>query len=350
MTCPKAYKFHYVDRLRPRISSAPLLFGTAIDQAIQSLLTNKADPKVTFNYFWNFAEINGEKTYLPTCIDITYSNSDGDKDLISSEHNEKLLSNYGPDWETKLDNAIKRKEAVGFKYLSKDEKTIFNFFNWACLHTKGLLMIEAVKEKILPKITKVLSVQEQVLLENSNGDSIVGYVDLVCKYEGFDKPVIFDFKTSSIDYDKDAVLTNPQLTLYVHSLSDKYENTRNAGFFVLHKRVIKNKKKVCNKCGYDGSGQRHKTCNNEVNSTRCNGNWVETIDPEIKVQVIHDEIPLQLEKIVIENFDEINKLIKNDIFVRNFDSCNQPWGPCVYKDKCFKNSEEGLIKVEKKEE
>lgn len=354
MTCPKKYDYHYNQRLRPKISSAALLFGTAVDTAIQCVLKNEAgkDPNSVFTYCWSFAEINGEKTYLPDCIDIAYSNSDADKDLISIEHREKLLMTYGPEWEEKISAVIRRKDAVGFKYLSLDEKKLFNFYNWTCLHAKGLLMIEAVKKKILPKIEKVLSVQEYVNLQNDNGDEVVGYVDLVCKFENIDKPVIFDFKTSSIDYEKDSVLTSPQLTLYVHSLSDKYENTRNAGFIVLHKRVIKNKKKVCASCGYDGSGQRHKTCNNLVDNDvqgdgkyeRCDGIWTETIDPEIKIQIITDEIPVQTENVVLENMDMINECIKNGVFIRNFDSCQKPWGPCPYIKKCFHNSDEDLIK------
>lgn len=367
-TCPKSYQYHYMDKLRPKISSAALLFGTAVDQAIQILLKKDPtqSPESVFQYFWNFAEINGEKTYLPTCTDIAYSNSDGDKDLISQEHLEKLLMNYGPQWEQKLSNAIKRKEVVGFKYLSRDEKTLFNFYNWACLHTKGLLMLNAVREKILPRIKEVLSVQETVELNNAlieptdtvdqikkkleEADKIIGFVDLVCKFDDIEKPVIFDFKTSSIDYETDAVLTNPQLTLYVRSLSDKYDYTRNAGFFVLHKRVIKNKKKVCANCNYDGSGQRHKTCNNEIEGKRCNGEWKETIDPEIKVQIITGEIPTQTEDVILENFDYINEAIKNGVFSRNLQSCVMPYGKCAYYNKCYKGDDSDLVSVEKKDE
>jgi hypothetical protein len=354
-SCPRKYSYHYLERLRPKNSSSALLFGSAVDSSIQAMLKkeSKKSPENIFNYLWNFAEINGEKTYLPTCTTIVYSDSEYDKDLISDDHHKKLEETYGSDWESKLADIRKKKKQVGFKFLSTDEKKLMNHANWTVLHRKGLLMLEAVKKKILPTIQEVLAVQEYVKLQNDNGDSVVGFVDMVAKFFDYEKPIIVDFKTSSIDYEEDSVLNSPQLTLYVHSLSEKYEGTRRAGFIVLHKRIEKNKVKKCSTCGHDGTGQRHKTCNNLVdthvqgdgNFERCNGAWKETISPEVRIQVITDEIPLQTEKIVLNNFDYINESIKNGIFHRNLQSCIQPWGKCPYFEKCYKDSDEDLIQL-----
>lgn len=357
-TCGKKYEYHYIKKLRSRTTTGALLFGSAVDAGIGAMINGKGkNPEKVFNYLWNFADINGTKTYLPTCTEIVYSDSDADIDLLRQEDLDKLVSVYNADWKDKLDKILEKKDKVGFKFLDKSEKTLLNHYNWLCLKVKGLLMLKAFKEKVMPKIIEVLGVQTYVKLENSNGDSIIGYVDLICRYEGFEKPVVFDIKTSSIEYKPDSVLTSPQLTLYVHSLSEKFENTRNAGFIVLQKRINKNKTKFCSKCGHNGTGQRHKTCDqiiklNELvdKPSRCNGAWIESFDPEVMVNIITDEIPVQTENIVLQNFDDINEALKTDTFTRNFNSCVMPWGKCQYFDKCYKDSNDGLVDLSKPNE
>ena len=77
MECPQAWSYHYNDRLRSKYSHAALLFGSAIDFALGTLLKpGEKTPEQIFDYFWTFQEINGEKTYIPTCTSIVYANSD----------------------------------------------------------------------------------------------------------------------------------------------------------------------------------------------------------------------------------------------------------------------------------
>ena len=87
-------------------------------------------------------------------------------------------------------------------------------------------------------VEEVLGTQVPINLENEKGDSIVGFADFVVKWKGYDKPIVFDLKTSSIDYAENAVKVSPQLALYVHDLKDKF-HTRTAGFLVLKKRIKK---------------------------------------------------------------------------------------------------------------
>jgi len=198
-------------------------------------------------------------------------------------------------------------------------------------------MLGAYAEQVLPKINKVLSVQEKVELPNDNGDSITGFVDLVADIKGHGV-VILDNKTSAMEYAMDSVVMSPQLSLYLHILEEKY-NTRKAGFIVLRKQIVKNRKKICSKCGHDGSGARHKTCDNVVDDVRCHGEWTETIDPKVNIQFIVDEIPERTEEIVLENMDNANQAIKNGVFTRNFTACSNTFGgDCVYKSLCFKDS------------
>lgn len=350
--CPKSYEFHYKDRLRTTVQSAALLFGTAVDRAVGQLLNVGLDtpapksPEDIFEYFWRFQEVNNKNTYLPTCTDIVYANTDYDEELLEAEDLAKLTEKHDVEDPISAVTAIyERKEAVGFQGLPETDRLLLNHANWLSLRRKGLLMIQAVRTKVLPQITEVLGTQVYVTLENEAGDKIVGYVDLVCRWKGYDRPIVIDFKTSSRDYAKDSVLTSPQLTLYVHSLFEKFQ-TRLAGFVVLSKHVKKNRTKICSVCKNDGTGKRHKTCDATIEALRCNGAWNETLNPEVLIDVIISEIPEQTENIVLENLDQVNEQIKRGIFTRNFGSCVKPWGKCVYFSKCYLNSDEGLIKME----
>ncbi len=351
--CGESYRLHYIEKLRPNVTHAALIFGSAIDAGLNSLLVpGKETPEVIFEANFLKAKINDKEHYIPTCTEIVYSNGDFDSDLLTEadyqtiKENDKVTNeSRSADYLAVYKDLSDRKKASGFQYLKSNEKVLYNLFNWLCLRRKGLLMISAYRKKVMPKITRVLSVQEAVSLTNTVGDSIIGYVDLVAEING--KVVIIDNKTSGMEYDKDAVLSSAQLSLYVHMLEEKYQ-TREAGYIVMRKTVIKNRKKICSVCGHNGTGGRHKTCDAIVEGVRCNSEWNETLDPDIHVQILTDTIPEQVEKIVIENADSINETIKAGHFSRNLNSCSN-WfgGKCCYFNKCYRASNEGLIDVNK---
>lgn len=353
MQCGQSYKYHYIDRLRSKFSSAALLFGSAVDRAINQLLVPKGNksPESIFDYNWRFGEIGGKKEYLPECVKIVYAKSDFDRELLQKDDIATLLKRTNLSSQDELFEYFKKlgetKEVIGFANMSEEDRKILNYFNWLCLRRKGYLMISTYRNDIMPNIKKVHAIQKYIELENDDGDKIVGYVDLVADWQQLGNTVIFDLKTSSIQYSNDSVLVSPQLTLYVRALGDEFK-TRAAGYIVLKKQVDKQRKKVCNKCGYDGSGGRHKTCSNMINGIRCEGEWNETIDPRISTQIVIDDIPERTENIVMQNYIDVNRGIKNKQFVRNFNSCEMPWGSCDFKKLCFRESMEDLTKVEEK--
>lgn len=334
-SCGKSYYYHYVRKIRPTTQSAALCFGSALDVAINELLVPAGkDPEQVFLDSFAQQYVGGVMTSLRYCEDLVYAESDYDDELI-------------PEVEASLeDRALyqdirKLKKEHGFENLSSKYKQIYNGMNWLSLKNKGLLMLNAYRKKVIPKIKKVYEVQRQVSLENEDGDKIIGYVDLIADIEGYGT-VILDNKTSAREYEETSVITSPQLSLYMHILEQEY-NTRLAGYIVLRKQVIKNRKKTCTKCGHDGTGGRHATCNNTIEGKRCGGTWSEEIDPDVGVQFIVDEIPHITEEIVITNYDEVNKAIKAGIYHRNFGTCDNYYGsPCPYRDLCFKNSTKNL--------
>lgn len=349
--CPKSYQYHYIDKLRSNVTSAALLFGSALDSALNVVLLNDVDnqAEVDFEKAFTNGDINGVRVYIPTSTQVVYANNDFDADLLSQEDYSKaseiLGGKYGTQASDILENYKTLKDKKSQKGLSGDDLIFHNYLNWLCARQKGLLMLAAYRKKVIPKITKVHEVQKYVSLTNESGDSIIGYVDLIADIKGHGT-VILDNKTSAREYAEDSVLTSPQLALYMHALHEQYQ-TRKAGYIVLRKNIMKNRKKVCNTCGYDGSGARHKTCSNVVNGVRCVGEWVETFDFDIFIQFIIDEIPEQTESIVLENTDIINEAIKTGIFPRNLNTCNNYYGgKCAYFDLCYKNKPTGLIKKE----
>lgn len=358
MDCAKSYEYHYIERLRPVKQSAALLFGSAVDYAFGAMLSPKdKTPEDIFSYFWRFQDVNGKNTFLTTCTEIVYSNSDFDMDLVSDSDIVKILEfNDIKEEHTRdsfislVDELYKRKDYFGFDHISLADKKLLNMVNWYSLHKKGLLMVDALRTKIMPKIKKVHGVQEAIKLENTDGDSVIGFVDLIVDWE--DKGlVVLDLKTSTRRYDKDSVLVSPQLSLYVHALSDKFK-TRQAGYIVLYKQVNKNKTKICSICGNDGSGKRHQTCDAEIDGKRCNGKWNEKINPEIQVEVIINEIPERTEEIVLQNIDMVNESIKTSTFPRNFGSCIKFGGAviCPYWDLCYHGKTDSLVVLEPKKD
>jgi hypothetical protein len=342
--CGKAYEFWYVKKIRPTKMRSALMFGSALDKAIGVLLKPDEDktktPEQIFSYFWRFQDVNGENTYLPDNPNLVYAKSDFDKDLLTSEDIKKL----GVSKETIIELAEKR-NAQGFDNLSQDEKTLCNEAFWMCLHNKGLYMIDAFRKKVMPRLRKIHSTQEFIELDNGE-DKVIGYIDIVAEVEGHNEPIVLDLKTSAVHYEEDSVVTSPQLSLYVHAVSEKYQ-TKKAGYIVLNKNVIKNRIKICKKCNHDGSGGRHKTCNNDIDGVRCNGDWNETVSPEVYVQFLIDAIPEATENLVLDNIDDINTSIKTGHFTRNLNACTNTYGGvCDYINLCYRNSMKGLINKE----
>lgn len=352
--CPKEYELHYRRNLRPKTTTAALLFGSAIDAAFTTMLKGgDKKPEEVFAYYWRFQDINGEKTYIPKALNVVYSNNDFDVELLVDDDYTKIQEELKLESKAavlaEIDKVYSEKDTVGFDCLPGTRKYVLNFINWFSMYRKGLLMITTLREKVLPNIEKVYSAQSKIELANQDGDSVIGYIDLVVKWKGIDKPVVMDLKTSARPYDDDAVKTSQQLALYVHSIRDQYEHTDKAGFIVLSKNIRKNKTKKCSVCTKDGTGQRHKTCDAEIEGKRCGGNWIETINPEADVQILINDIPEQFENIVLENFDEVNKAIKAEVFPRNLSNCVRPWGKCSFFSLCHSNKKDDLVTIEPKE-
>jgi hypothetical protein len=374
LECGKSYEYHYVKKYRSPEQSAALLFGSAIDKATEhyaisvkaNKITRKAAKIETINMFnetWHSQDINGTRTALNYCTEIVYGNNDLDLELLDKSDYELINETHDiKDFDSTIADILERKEKVGFKNLSNNDKMFLNHTNWICMSKKGVLMIDAFVKWFDENVIEVLATQKKTELE-SDDDSVIGFIDLVCRVKGFDKPVILDVKTSARPYEQDSVVKSVQLGGYVFAIKHEFEDTNLAGYIVLQKNIKKNKSKICSVCGYDGSGGTHSTCPNEKvvgiiasgknkgldKKERCKGEWDIKINPECVVQYIVDTVPELLQDRVIENYEPIAKGIEAEIFPRNFGSCIK-WGvvKCAFYDICHSDSMEGIVIKEDK--
>ncbi len=335
MKCPESYRLHYVEKLRPNVQSASLTLGSALDEALNSMLLNDGkDPVQVFIDKWSKTYINKQLVDLPRSLQIVYAAKDLDLAILNDK-----------DWldldTINVTNVVARKKQAAHINLTEAELADYNFINWVCLRRKGLLILEAYKEQVLPHIKKVITVQKTVNFDNGQGDSITGVIDLIAEWDD-GHTYVLDNKSSSMLYDLDSVRTSPQLALYA-----RHEGLTKAGFIVFNKSIKKDKYKLCKDCGYKAlDGSRHKTCNNEVVGKRCNGEWLEKVNPKAEIQIILDDTNPKMVEMTMGNFIAVNNLINQGTFFKNTHSCTDWYGgKCSYYNLCHNDKKDGLEKV-----
>jgi hypothetical protein len=317
--CGLQYKYHYIDELRSIKTSSALVFGKAIDSALNSLLLDKdlEKAKNVFKAEFSNTTLNSEKIDIESSNLIEWKEADLDQDLLFPEDKDKQ-----------------------------------NIHFWS-LYRKGIIMLDSYNTFILPKIKEVLVCQKVVNIENEMGDIIEGTIDLIARLND-DKIYLLDHKTSSFEYSNDSASKSTQLILY-HYLTKESYKIDGVGFIVLNKHIWKKKEKICLVCGFNGSGTNHRKCNNNIviqtqnsgSNKRCNGEWKVTIDPTCYINLILNDINPRVESLVLDTFDGVNQQIKNKEFVPNLDSCERGKLKCPYFSLCHEGKYDNLIKSKK---
>lgn len=298
--------------------SSALVFGSAIDTALNTMLINESLPQA----------IDIARRYIrDTKIDM-YFPADFDEDL-SIDWAVIRLSDFKTKINMDIDVFIKEL-LTNQGHLSENEKTFLNGVVKHSLMEKAEIILKSYYTKVLPIIGSVETVQKEIVTSDGSKRGIIDTV-IILK-DG--RRVIFDNKTASRPYERDSVLKSPQLALYASMV-----NADHAGFIVMNKQITKNRKKLCSKCGYDGSGTKYRTCNNIVNKKKCASQWDETIDPYSYIQIFIDKIPEINKTLVNEAMNEVKSCVKNGIYPRNLTACFNQYGkPCVYINKCWRQN------------
>lgn len=295
--CSLCYKLHYVDGIRPVRTKSPLLFGAALDEALNNLLLTKDLIKSKAIFYQEWFKVNEEKT--------DFSKSDLDEELVNyneNEHNFPQVRNI----------------------------------SWRSLLYKGMLFLEQYYKEVLPKIKEVIAVQEDVSLKNSDGDEITGKLDLIVKWED-GKTYLMDNKSSSVQYEQFSAKMGQQLPLYYYIVKEKYK-LDGVGYIVLSKKINKNRVKTCKECKFRNNST-HKTCNEMVFSgdrsskKRCGGEFDVVINPSVDTQYIINQIDENDERRVMDKFDEVNYNISNGYFATEHnEKKNKFFQWCPYKE------------------
>lgn len=330
--CQKAWEFHYKLRVRSTKIPSSLIFGSAIGKTFEyELNLKKGDIRVEITP--EMKEFFGEMPFghLPSCIEIF---------------------DYYWHYANINDELVSLKENPDIIYLKTDHDEELGETPWSAMRAKGHLIIRSFIQNFLPLVEHVYSTEEKVEL-TSGEDSNVGYADTVVKLKDIHKPVIMDFKTAGKAYTKESVRESVQLAQYIYTLGDKYD-TKLAGYAVFLKNIVKNRTKVCKVCEFNGTGTKYKTCPAEYREEgkkdrRCGGEWEETINPECKMQLIIDDIPVEFQESVIDQIGLINDQINTGVIEKNLEACNNDFGKkCQYFDLCHSGSMEGLIILNEK--
>ncbi len=338
LSCGKKYEFSYIDKLRPKVQSSALLFGTAFDKAIEAVLKDQTcNEKDVFDDVWQNQKINKRSVDLVESTLISYSASDFDEDLLQ-EDDIKFIKvkaiEYNIDIGESWVDAFKAVQSLKKdKTWTIQQQTWYNLCNWLCLRRKGHLMLDANRKEILPRFKGIINTQTEIQLSNSiTGDTLVGFPDLVAIWED-DKMLVFDYKTSSVKYPQDAVKKSPQLTIYCHALEIK-----SAGYIVFSKHIGRERK--CEKCN-SPIRSTHGSCPVISAGVRCKGN-LSFSRFLVDIQILIDDIQEQTEEQVLNNIEIVNQGIHNKVFEKNLKECYGKFGPCPYLKFCHKGNKEDL--------
>lgn len=297
LTCPRMYQLHYEEKLRPEGTTSPLLFGSAMDEALNAMLLKNGDPLEVFKSNFEFDKFKG----------CQFDDRDYDPEIFTKEQLKQIAG-----------------ETLEYK-------------SWASLRIKGRLLLEAYQREILPRISKVFSVQKEI-------EGRPGVLDAIVELDG--QKVLLDHKTSSYPYKRESVPSSTQLALYSGNIG-----VDRIGFVVLLKAINKNKIKTCKKCSNRLEFSQHKTCPKIIDGNRCHGDFSVELNPQGVVQLIVNEVDPNLIKIVDESMSQVETGIANKHFPMNLTACGKIYGkPCQYLNFCWKNDKSGLVyKKENKE-
>ena len=343
MDCPKKEYYHAIERLRPSYTTSALVFGSAIDEALNYILSSVkegAEPSVEAAvqiYTDRFSKVKSEFQY------VLWQTGDFDIDLFNEQDRDmvlRMVQNCGYKGDDLTELAKELLTSIrysGYKYLSDNQKRAINLMCDITGVMKASLLLAEYISYVVPRLDKIIEVQRQVEIDN-----IVGIIDFIGEMDG--KRIIFDNKTSKNFYQSKDVKYSPQLALYSDLLG-----IESAGFIVLLKDIAKDKIKTCVKCGKDGTGQKHRTCDKLIDNERCHGEWDEEIRLRPMIQILTDSIDVKNSQMVRQSLNETLAAKKANLYPRNLSSCGWMYGrKCPYFYKCWHGSNKDLETKEKK--
>lgn len=339
-TCGELYRLHYIENLRTTSIESPLIFGIALDEALNSILLGQSDGISEFEMAWYSQKLNNEDVKLQRNSNIRFFKNDLLFNLLTKD-DIQFLKNTDHYPENKIIPNLKRitSNFQGLKqtFDCPEDLLFFNTACWLSMRRKGLLFLKTYREEIYPQFDKVLAVQRQINIDTyDEKDKIFGIVDFVATLKSNPKEaIIFDNKTSSKPYPKNSVEVSKQLPLYVWALHNEF-NVSKAGYVVLNKNIEQKTSSTCSKCGASHESTRKKIC--DVN--KCKGGIVtkelDGIDnSNVSWQLLVDNVDLDKTNDLLDQYGIVLDKIHEKQFDKNLNSCNNQFGRrCAFFDLC----------------
>jgi len=287
LQCGYKWKLHYKDRLRSTKIGSALIFGNAVDNALNRLLLDKKQnpdedelefmketAEDIFKKALRFVNINGQ-----------------DVDILEVDSVDYYKSDYAAHIVTEEDQA---------------EITEHGHEHFTSLKRKGLMIIEAYRNEIMPQIEEVFEIQKKVSLPDGD-DEFIGYIDVILSFvDEPGKKYVVDNKTSSVKYKEDSVRTSEQLAAY-----SEYAQIDHCAYIVCEKNIRKR-------------------------------------TPQVRINIIKDNISDETIDKVFDTLSETFYNIENNKFEKNWDSCWDYGKKCDYFDYCRNGIAKNLVDLKKK--
>lgn len=326
LTCPKKWELYYKQKLRSRYIGSALVFGSAIDEALNTMLLEKKKelteeeqelleltPEETFLKHFKTARILKDQVDIRKSDQIYYFKSDLDLQLLEAKDHKKVLDfskEVGIELET-FENIEQFVEEVHLNLKAKQKldtetQKVYNYICWLSLCQKGLLLLDEYRKNIMPEIEEVFDVQKRISLPDGD-DEFVGVIDVICSFHS--EPgvkYVCDNKTSSRPYKQDSVSLSAQLAGY-----SEYEENDNCAYIVLEKKLRKR-------------------------------------EPRVRSAIIKDRMPEEMKNQTFDELTEVFHEINAGNFEKNMDNCFQYGRKCDYYSHCRTGCLEGLDYKDKK--
>lgn len=256
LQCPKKWELHYRKKLRPDYTGSALFLGSALDEAFGRLLLDKKSSLTEeeaelkkhsaediFRENMNNIQINRKTLSLSeTLPNLRFFKSDCDLSLLEARDRIEICE-YA-EFEirpTELEQFVEEFQQM-LKNKTQPEQVEQNVYNYIChysLYRKGLLLIEAYRQEIIPKIHEVYEIQKKIEI-NDGDDLYMGYIDFTASFVDDPNTVyVIDNKTSSKPYKDDSVRKSQQLASYC-----EYMQTNSAAYIVVEKKLRKREPRV----------------------------------------------------------------------------------------------------------
>ena len=148
--CPTAYRYHYIEKLRPKITNSYFMFGRAVDAASTEVLKGSGLEQQIYDKTMAFVDINGIVSSAPKNADIVYGVNEFDAELLLAE-DVALVKAFSKEmfgdeeWETNYRYVQEERKKLAFDKIEMHHRRFYNYCNWLCLYRRGQLMVNAFK-------------------------------------------------------------------------------------------------------------------------------------------------------------------------------------------------------------